>query len=359
MDEPLDTAPAHGVKGLHANTYLGHARGVICVYSFGCCLWNHAGAAVVVDSDDAHCCESCAVGSCSCAATFGRRSTSFLGCNGARASADRFCSRGPRASSATASGGIDLGPFAPLLRKNPGVLVAPAQHTPTSTPSGPSSYHSASPSERLNALLAPYVATYGEPQNAVNDDISRIAPRPRCTIAGASTRLTCLVAGTSDLSRDLRARPAPGRIGVISALSIIVIAARAHGLDALDGEVRAAVAGIPEARRKVISTHRAFGYFAAAYGIKFIAPQGVSTESEPSARDIAAIISQIKKQKIPAVFLENVSDPRLMRRIAAETGANIGGTLYSDSLTDEKGPAPTYIDMVRHNIKALTSALSS
>ncbi|EGP08760.1 zinc ABC transporter periplasmic-binding protein ZnuA [Bradyrhizobiaceae bacterium SG-6C] len=129
-------------------------------------------------------------------------------------------------------------------------------------------------------------------------------------------------------------------------------------LDMLDREIREAVAKIPPERRSVISTHNAFGYFGAAYGIKFIAPQGVSTESEPSARDIAAIISQIKKQKIPAVFLENVSDPRLMRRIAAETGANIGGTLYSDSLTGEKGPAPTYIDMVRHNIKALTSALS-
>lgn len=130
-------------------------------------------------------------------------------------------------------------------------------------------------------------------------------------------------------------------------------------LDALDREIREAVAKIPTERRSVISTHAAFGYFAAAYGIKFIAPQGVSTESEPSARDIAAIITQIRKQKIPAVFLENVSDPRLIRRIAAETGANIGGTLYSDSLTDEKGPAPTYIDMVRHNIKALTNALSS
>lgn len=130
-------------------------------------------------------------------------------------------------------------------------------------------------------------------------------------------------------------------------------------LDALDRGIREAVAKIPPERRSVISTHDAFGYFAAAYGIKFIAPQGVSTESEPSARDISAIITQIKRQKIPAVFLENVSDPRLMRRIAAETGANIGGTLYSDSLTDEKGPAPTYIDMVRHNIKALTSALSS
>jgi zinc/manganese transport system substrate-binding protein len=128
-------------------------------------------------------------------------------------------------------------------------------------------------------------------------------------------------------------------------------------LDALDRDVRTAVAQIPEGRRKVISTHDAFGYFAAAYGIEFIAPQGVSTESEASARDIAAIITQIKTSKIPAVFLENISDPRLMRRISTETGARIGGTLYSDSLTSEKGDAPTYIDMVRHNIRALKSAL--
>jgi zinc/manganese transport system substrate-binding protein len=130
-------------------------------------------------------------------------------------------------------------------------------------------------------------------------------------------------------------------------------------LDALDREVRAAIAQIPPAHRKVISTHDAFGYFALAYGIEFIAPLGVSTESEASARDIAGIITQIRSQKIPAVFLENISDPRLIQRISAETGAKVGGTLYSDSLTDEKGDAPTYIDMVRHNIKALTSALAS
>ena len=130
-------------------------------------------------------------------------------------------------------------------------------------------------------------------------------------------------------------------------------------LDALDREVQQAVSRIPESRRKVISTHDAFGYFEARYGIEFIAPLGVSTESEASARDVAAIITQVKAQHIPAVFLERVSDPRLMRRISAETGAKIGGTLYSDSLTDEKGDAPTYIDLVRHNIRALTSALAN
>jgi zinc/manganese transport system substrate-binding protein len=130
-------------------------------------------------------------------------------------------------------------------------------------------------------------------------------------------------------------------------------------LDSLDAEVRAAIAKIPPERRKVITTHKAFGYFAATYGVEFLAPVGVSTETEPSARDIAALISQIKADKIPAVFLENLSDDRLIARIAAETGAKAGGTLYSDSLTDEKGPAPTYIDLIRHNIKALTSALGN
>ena len=129
-------------------------------------------------------------------------------------------------------------------------------------------------------------------------------------------------------------------------------------LDALEREVRAAIETIPESRRKVISTHSAFGYFAAAYGIEFIAPLGVSTESEASARDIARIITQVRAARIPAVFLENITDPRLMGRISAETGARVGGTLYSDSLTGEKGDSPTYIAMVRHNIKALTSALS-
>jgi zinc/manganese transport system substrate-binding protein len=129
-------------------------------------------------------------------------------------------------------------------------------------------------------------------------------------------------------------------------------------LDALDKEVGEAVGKLPSERRKVISTHDAFGYFADAYGISFIAPQGVSTEAEATARDVARIITQIKKEKIPAVFLENVSDPRLMRRISQESGARLGGTLFSDSLTDEKGSAPTYIDMMRYNIKALTSALA-
>ena len=90
-----------------------------------------------------------------------------------------------------------------------------------------------------------------------------------------------------------------------------------------------------------------------------MAPQGVSTDSEPSARDVATIITQIQKEKIPAVFLENISDPRLMRQIASETGAAIGGTLYSDSLTKKSGEAPSYIEMVRHNIRTIAGALAN
>jgi zinc/manganese transport system substrate-binding protein len=129
-------------------------------------------------------------------------------------------------------------------------------------------------------------------------------------------------------------------------------------LEALDREVRADVEKIPPARRKVISTHNAFGYFADAYGIQFIAPLGVSTQTEPSARDLAEIVGQIKQAQIPAVFLENFNDDRLIGRVASETGTKVGGTLYSDALSDENGPAPTYIDMVRHNINTLTSALA-
>jgi zinc/manganese transport system substrate-binding protein len=130
-------------------------------------------------------------------------------------------------------------------------------------------------------------------------------------------------------------------------------------LDALEKDIRAAVASVPPARRKIITSHDAFGYFQAAYGIEFIAPQGVSTETEASARDVARIIRQIKAQKIPAVFLENVSDPRLVRRISDEAGVKIGGTLFSDALSGPDGPAPTYIDMMRHNVRQLTDALTS
>jgi zinc/manganese transport system substrate-binding protein len=129
-------------------------------------------------------------------------------------------------------------------------------------------------------------------------------------------------------------------------------------LDRVDAEVRAAVARIPAERRRIITTHDAFGYFAHAYGMTFIAPQGVSTDSEASAGDVARIIRQIRAEKVPAVFLENVTDPRLMDRIAAESGARIGRKVYSDALSEADGPAATYLAMIRNNIAAFDAALA-
>jgi zinc/manganese transport system substrate-binding protein len=129
-------------------------------------------------------------------------------------------------------------------------------------------------------------------------------------------------------------------------------------LDALEQEVKAAIGKIPADRRKVITTHDAFGYFAAAYGIQFISPEGVSTASEPSAKGMAKLIGQIRQQKIPAVFMENITAPRLMQQIARETGAEVGGTLYSDALSDKNGPAATYVDMMRSNVRELIKVLA-
>ena len=129
-------------------------------------------------------------------------------------------------------------------------------------------------------------------------------------------------------------------------------------LDVLEGEVKAAIGKIPADRRKVITTHDAFGYFGAAYNVQFIAPVGVSGDAEPSAKDVARIIAQVKRQKIPAVFMENISDQRMMQQIARETGAKIGGTLYSDALSEAGGPAATYLDMMRNNVGELAKALA-
>lgn len=128
-------------------------------------------------------------------------------------------------------------------------------------------------------------------------------------------------------------------------------------LRALDQEVRAAWNGVEAGRRKVINSHDAFAYYGHAYGVQFLSPQGVSTEAEASARGVARLIRQIKAENIRALFVENISDPRLIEQIARETGIKPSGVLFSDSLSDASGPAPTYIDMVRHNTAALIGAV--
>ncbi len=129
-------------------------------------------------------------------------------------------------------------------------------------------------------------------------------------------------------------------------------------IDAVEAEVIAAIAALPVERRAIVTSHDAFGYFGAAYGLTLHAPEGLSTESEPSAADVATLITQMKAEAIPAVFMENISDTRLLDQITAETGAAIGGTLFSDALSPADGPAGTYLDMMRHNAATLTAALA-
>ncbi|MEM8578188.1 MAG: zinc ABC transporter substrate-binding protein [Pseudomonadota bacterium] len=128
-------------------------------------------------------------------------------------------------------------------------------------------------------------------------------------------------------------------------------------LEALGTEIAALMAGLPEDSRTVVTSHDAFGYFAQAYDLRFEAPQGLSTESEPSAADVAGMITQIRDEGIKAVFVESITDNRLLEQIASETGATIGGTLYSDALSGPEGPAGTYVDMMRHNAATLAAAL--
>ncbi|MEM6634492.1 MAG: zinc ABC transporter substrate-binding protein [Pseudomonadota bacterium] len=130
-------------------------------------------------------------------------------------------------------------------------------------------------------------------------------------------------------------------------------------IEALGDEVRALMAALPEDRRTIVTSHDAFGYFAEEYDLTFEAPQGLSTESEPSAADVAEMITQIREEGIAAVFVESITDNRLLEQIASETGAAIGGTLYSDALSNDNGPASTYLDMMRHNANTLAGALGS
>lgn len=128
-------------------------------------------------------------------------------------------------------------------------------------------------------------------------------------------------------------------------------------LDGLDREIRAAVAQIPPEKRVVITSHDAFGYLAHEYGITFLAPEGVSTEAEASAADVARLIRQVRDSHAAALFVENVTDPRLIEQIGRETGLTVGGTLYSDALSPSGGPAASYLEMMRHNIATIRGAV--
>ncbi len=128
-------------------------------------------------------------------------------------------------------------------------------------------------------------------------------------------------------------------------------------LEALDRQVRDEFEAIPAEKRRVITTHDAFAYYGKAYGVEFLAPEGVNTESEPSAKTIAGLIRQIRREGIKALFLENISDPRLIQELARETDATLGPPLYSDALSRPGGPAPTYIGMIEYNTAALKQGM--
>jgi zinc/manganese transport system substrate-binding protein len=126
---------------------------------------------------------------------------------------------------------------------------------------------------------------------------------------------------------------------------------------ALDAELKAAFAAVPQERRRVLTSHDAFRYFGRAYGIEFVSVQGVSTEAEPTAEDLAKIVRQARDGQLSAIFLENMSDPRLADMVAQESGIEVGGELYADALSEPDGPAPDYLSLIRHNAKQLLAVM--
>jgi len=133
--------------------------------------------------------------------------------------------------------------------------------------------------------------------------------------------------------------------------------AYAKQLKDFDAQAKAQFDAITPAKRKVITSHDAFGYLAARYGITMLAPEGVNTDSEPSAKHVAQLIRQIKREKIKAVFVENMSNPKLIEQLSQDAGVRVGATLYSDALSQASGPAPTYMKMMNHNLTQLVAGM--
>ena len=128
-------------------------------------------------------------------------------------------------------------------------------------------------------------------------------------------------------------------------------------INKLNKELQAMIDILPKNRRTVVTSHDAFQYLGRDYGLTFMAPQGLSTDSEASAQNVARLIEQVRVNQIKAVFVENITDPRLIKQIANETGATIGGTLYPGALSGPNGPASNYLMMIRHNVEMLSRAL--
>jgi len=117
------------------------------------------------------------------------------------------------------------------------------------------------------------------------------------------------------------------------------------------------IGALAPAQRRAVTTHDAFGYFAAEYGVTWLAPQGWTTAEEVSAKDVTRVVRELRAQHVRALFLESAGDPRLMQQIAREAGVHIGGELYADTLSPAGGPADTYLHLFEHNVKTLLQAM--
>ena len=126
---------------------------------------------------------------------------------------------------------------------------------------------------------------------------------------------------------------------------------------ALNNWAQQTFAAIPTAQRKVLTTHDAFAYLGKRYQVQFLSVQGVSTDAEASAKTVAGLIRQIRQSKVKAVFLENMTDPRLINQLSREAGVKVQGKLYADALSQPNGPAGTYLQMVKYNVTALAGAM--
>ena len=128
-------------------------------------------------------------------------------------------------------------------------------------------------------------------------------------------------------------------------------------LKALDAWAKAQIDSVPKPKRKVITSHDAFGYFGAHYGITILAPQGMSTEAEPSAQDVARLVRQIQRERIRAVFMENMTNPKLISQMAEDTGVTLGAALYVDALSATDAAGASYLALMRHNVTELVAGM--
>jgi len=157
--------------------------------------------------------------------------------------------------------------------------------------------------------------------------------------------------------RLVQAAPLKG-LHIVASAGVTPLPAAAHAHEqAVDAWIRAEIATVPPEQRKAITGHDSFRYFARAYGVQFEAPRGYNTDSDPSARDVAALIRLVREQHIKALFVENMTNPNLVEEIARDSGAVVGPKLYSDALSKPGGPADSYEAMMRHNVTALVAGM--